>query len=122
MTSTSCKLFAENYISYLLAVTEVQRGALKAAQNAIDEYDYTGTKEMSDKYILAERLYDEALAITPESVELVEFACTLERDDNRLNTINDYALYNREDAEMHCRGEFANGFRIVPLYKIKQKG
>lgn len=68
----ACKSLNDKRIQQLLAVIAVHKDALKAAQNAIDEYEYTGTNEVSEKYIIAERLCAEAIAINPEDVELVE--------------------------------------------------
>lgn len=113
----ACQQLNDKRIADLLAVIELQRDAL---QKLYDTQNGCPLHKYEDDWNEAMRLTSEALAITPESVELVEFACTIENGVN--NNINDYALYKREDAEMHCRGECANGFSIVPLYTIKQKG
>jgi hypothetical protein len=103
----ACQSINDNRIQQLLAVIELQRQALIAAQNAIDEYDYTGTKEMSDKYIIAERLCAEAVAIKPQDVELVEVG---EADfDKPAGTVN-LDIYNIDFDGIH------------KLYTIKTKG
>lgn len=62
----------ESHNRDLLAANQVLRDALQAAQEAIYTYDYTGTKLDSEKYIKAERLCAEAIALNPGDIALIE--------------------------------------------------
>lgn len=94
----------ESHNRELLAVNQVLREALNAAQAALDTYDYTGTKEDSDKYIKAERLCAEAIAFNPGDMKLVE-----------VNHIDDFYIDHFGDFQWN------NIYYDAKLYTIQTK-